>query len=44
VLRDEADVSHWDEYFALLSRDGSPTAYVFKCRHCGRLGGYSDCA
>ena len=21
-----------------------PTAYLFRCLHCGRLGGYSDCA
>jgi uncharacterized protein CbrC (UPF0167 family) len=33
----------WDEYFAVLDTDGSPTAYVFRCRHCGALGGYSDC-
>ena len=22
---------------------GSPTAYLFRCRKCGRLGGYQDC-
>jgi hypothetical protein len=33
----------WDEYFAALDRDDGPTAYVFRCRHCGRYGGYSDC-
>ena len=32
----------WDEYFAALSRDQGPTAYIFKCRHCGSMGGYSD--
>jgi hypothetical protein len=26
-----------------LSRDGSPTAYMFRCRKCGQLGGYWDC-
>ena len=35
--------AEWVEYFAALDRDGSPTAYIFRCRHCGQLGGYSDC-
>jgi uncharacterized protein len=26
-----------------LDRDGSPRAYMFRCRKCGRLGGYWDC-
>ena len=33
----------WDSYFRALDRDHGPTAYVFRCRHCGKLGGYSDC-
>jgi uncharacterized protein CbrC (UPF0167 family) len=33
----------WLEYFAELDAEGSPTAYVFRCRQCGQLGGYSDC-
>ncbi len=32
----------WDDYRAALDRVRAPTAYVFRCRHCGRLGGYSD--
>ena len=32
----------WDEYVAALNREHGPTAYVFRCRHCGQLGGYSD--
>jgi uncharacterized protein len=32
----------WDQYFSSLDRDGEPTAYVFRCRQCGALGGYSD--
>jgi len=32
----------WDRYFAALDVEGSPTAYIFRCRHCGALGGYSD--
>jgi uncharacterized protein CbrC (UPF0167 family) len=30
-------------YIRSLDRDGSPTAYLFQCRHCGLYGGYSDC-
>ncbi|HEV8549222.1 MAG TPA: CbrC family protein, partial [Polyangiaceae bacterium] len=33
----------WDQYLRLLDRDGSPTAYLFRCERCGRFGGYSDC-
>lgn len=33
----------WNEYFAALDAEGSPTAYIFRCRLCGQLGGYSDC-
>ena len=32
----------WEEYLAALEANGSPTAYIFRCRHCHRLGGYSD--
>lgn len=34
--------SDWEDYFDALSAEGSPTAYVFRCRHCGAFGGYSD--
>ena len=34
----------WDAYFASLDVDGSPTAYVFQCLHCGLMGGHSDFA
>ena len=30
-------------YLRALDRDGSPTAYLFRCLHCGDYGGYSDC-
>ncbi len=33
----------WVAYFVALEKDDSPTAYVFRCLHCGALGGYSDC-
>ena len=32
----------WDNYLNALNADESPTAYIFKCNHCGKLGGYSD--
>jgi uncharacterized protein CbrC (UPF0167 family) len=33
----------WQQYFDALDREHGPTAYIFRCRHCGKLGGYSDC-
>jgi hypothetical protein len=33
----------WQSYFDAMDFNGSPTAYVFRCLHCGKLGGYSDC-
>ena len=39
----EMDGADWEDYWRALDRDGQPTAYVFRCRHCGAFGGYSDC-
>jgi uncharacterized protein CbrC (UPF0167 family) len=33
----------WKKYFMKLNKNVSPTAYVFRCIHCGTYGGYSDC-
>ena len=33
----------WERFYRALDTDGSPTAYLFRCRHCGILGGYHDC-
>lgn len=33
----------WEDFFNVLDKEGSPTAYVFRCRKCGALGGYHDC-
>ena len=33
----------WEDYFESLDAKSSPTAYVFRCLHCGALGGYCDC-
>jgi uncharacterized protein CbrC (UPF0167 family) len=32
----------WQDYFQSLDKDGEPTAYLFRCLHCGAFGGYSD--
>lgn len=32
-----------DLLMSTLDKDGSPTAYIFRCRHCGKLGGDWDC-
>jgi uncharacterized protein CbrC (UPF0167 family) len=32
----------WAQYLAALDVEHGPTAYAFRCRHCGKLGGYSD--
>ena len=33
----------WREFLAGLEKDASPTAYVFRCLHCGAVGAYWDC-
>lgn len=35
--------AEWTDFFHALAKDGSPTAYLFRCRHCGAFGGYQDC-
>jgi len=47
MLRHEHDDFDWNErqveaYIDSLSRDGSPTAYLFRCRHCAAHLAYSD--
>ncbi len=47
VLRHEHDEYGWpqeqvEEYLAALDKDGQPTAYLFRCRHCGTHLAYSD--
>ena len=44
ALRKESgyDDPQWATYFQTLNAEGSPCAYVFECRGCGALGGYSD--
>jgi uncharacterized protein len=33
-----------DEHLAALDKEGEATAYLFRCRHCGRHLSYSDSA
>lgn len=45
AIRAEAGIARepdWLDYLGALDRDRGPTAYLFRCRHCGALGGYSD--
>lgn len=37
------DGAEWTGFLHALDKDGSPTAYLFRCRHCGAPGGYQDC-
>ena len=32
----------WPQFFEALSSEDSPTAYVFRCLHCGTHVGYAD--
>jgi len=34
----------WPGFFASLDIEHGPTAYVFRCLHCGQYGGYVDFA
>jgi len=44
VVRVESayDATQWKSYYDSLDAQRGPTAYLFKCRHCGKLGGYPD--
>lgn len=35
--------SDWEQFYRALDKDRGPTAYLFRCRHCGIHGGYWDC-
>ncbi|HSI61694.1 MAG TPA: CbrC family protein [Candidatus Saccharimonadia bacterium] len=45
AIRDSTglDGPEWEAFFKVLEKEGSPTAYVFRCLKCGALGGYQDC-
>jgi uncharacterized protein CbrC (UPF0167 family) len=44
ALREETKMpdKDWVDSLHALNRDGSPTAYLFRCIHCGKFGGYID--
>ncbi|KRD39346.1 hypothetical protein ASE35_03020 [Lysobacter sp. Root916] len=33
----------WQRQFVALDKNGSPSAYLFRCLKCGAFGGYQDC-
>ena len=39
----ELDGSIWEDAYPALDKDGSPTAYLFRCSKCGQYGGFWDC-
>jgi uncharacterized protein len=46
AIRESAGVlegHHLNAFMCALDKDAGPSAYIFRCRHCGKLGGYSDC-
>ena len=42
VRTDSGMGEYWPQFFAGLSSEGNPTAYVFRCLHCGTHVGYAD--
>jgi uncharacterized protein len=44
AVRHESDFTdeEWESYFDSLNVQSGPTAYIFRCLHCGKLGAYSD--
>ena len=46
AIQDSTGLSYgpeWERFFSALDKDGSPTAYLFRCTKCGEVGGYQDC-
>ena len=45
VIRVESGYTkeEWEQYYQVMDKDHGPTAYLFRCLRCGKLGGYSDC-
>uniref|UniRef100_A0A7C2JZ59 CbrC family protein n=1 Tax=Schlesneria paludicola TaxID=360056 RepID=A0A7C2JZ59_9PLAN len=45
AIRDSAEQMEepeWNRLFAALRKNGSPTAYLFRCAKCGKYGGYYE--
>jgi uncharacterized protein len=45
VLRDQVGMNkvEFADYLNKLNKQEGPTAYIFRCLHCGQYQGYSDC-
>jgi len=41
-VESQLEGAEWEEYLKGLKKDGEPTAYLFRCLHCHKIGGYSD--
>ncbi len=43
-LREQSEIpsEDWRSLYSALDKDGDATAYLFRCRHCGKVGGYID--
>lgn len=42
-IRVESEMGeNWPKFFEALSGEDSPTAYIFRCLHCGKHLGYAD--
>lgn len=41
-VESELDGEEWEDYLKGLDKDDQPTAYLFRCLHCRKVGGYSD--
>jgi hypothetical protein len=44
IQRDwDFSTDEWQTYVSTPSDEHATTTYVFRCRHCRKLGGYADC-
>lgn len=45
AIRDDTglDGAAWERFYHAFRKHSAPSAYLFRCRHCGTLGGYQDC-
>jgi uncharacterized protein len=39
----ELEGSVWEDVYPHLDKEGSPTAYLFRCTKCSKFGGFWDC-
>jgi uncharacterized protein len=41
-VESQLDGKEWEEYLKGMDKKDQPTAYLFRCLHCQKIGGYSD--